>query len=121
METRQVTQLKIFKLFLNEARYNFPDLVAIGFDETSLDNYIADLKVDEYYEDIDIDEEDGINITTTKVKKCFKEKSNLEYYNLDKPIDSYKYGVSTQWINEDDFEKFKQEYPLVPILIETAI
>jgi hypothetical protein len=43
-------------------------------------------------------------------------KNNLEYYNLDKPIDSYKYGVSTQWINEYDFEKFKQEYPLIPIL-----
>lgn len=113
MQTRTVKQILIFKLFLNENRFNVPDMAAIGFDEVRLSEWVNSIKTESYTEDIDI--EDGDNITKLSLKKDFIKGSKLENYNLDE-IEGYKYGVFPQWINDKDFDKFRQEYPTLPII-----
>ncbi len=116
MKTRNVTQILIYKLFLHHAQWDFPDLAAISFEEEKLNLFKETLLTDEYDEEISISDEGNYpNMINIKVQKNFKKGSALEAFNL-KQIDGLKYGIHTQWINEEDFEKFKQEFPTVPII-----
>ena len=114
METRQVTQIKIYKLFLNDMRMNLPDLAAVSYTEDDMNNWLETQKVEDYLEDEEIDNDDDTKQIITW-KKIFKKGTNMEWYNLDIPENGVKYGIQSQWINENDFELFKQEYPMMPI------
>ena len=115
MEKRQVTQIKIYKLFLNDMRMNIPDLAVISYLEESIDKWLDLQKVESYTEEEEIESEDGTKQLIIW-NKIFKKDSNMEWYNLEVPQNGMKYGVHTQWINEGDFELFMTEYPMIPII-----
>jgi len=116
MQTRTVNQVLIYKLFLNESRFNISDLAAVSYDTDKLSKWMDSYKVDEYIvqEDMSDELEESNEKVIVSIKKCFDKESPLYIYNMGD--ENQKIGIFPQWINEEDFEKFKSEYPTIPII-----
>lgn len=116
MQTRTVKQILIYKLFLNESRFNISDLVALSYDSDKLTTWMDSFKSDEYFtqEDFSDELEETSEKVILSIKRCFKKDSPLYNYNMGE--EDQKVGIFTQWINEEDFATFKIEYPTVPII-----
>lgn len=116
MQTRNVTQILIYKLFLNESRFNISDLAAISYESDKLENWMESFKTDEYLvqEDASDELEETSEKTIISIRKNFKKDSPLYNYNMGE--ENQKIGIFTQWINEEDFAKFRAEYPTIPII-----
>ena len=105
METRQVTQIKLYTLLLNNMTYpkiEFRKIVAFSTEYDKLVEWYNNQKADTPYR------EDGYY-------KVFKKGSPLEYFN---PVDSlepgnlnhFGQGIQEEWILEDRFENAKRNY-----------
>lgn len=93
METRQITQIKIWVLALNDVRHPKIEMtsnVAIAYDKQVLINWYESQKCETYKDD--------------NWHKSFKKDSQLEWYN---PMSSTEEdnnceeGIYSQWISED--------------------
>lgn len=107
METRQVTEVKVYRLVMNPMTGRIEDgyIVAISLDVEKLANWYESLKV-EPYENIQ-DCSANPEVPVIKVwHKTFKKGSVLEWYN---PIDSlqrlslHHHGISNCWVNELEY------------------
>ena len=92
METRTITQVKIYKLLLNPMPANFEkvNMVAIAYDKQQLMDWYESLKVEPY--------KDG------NWHKVFKQGSKLEWSN---PIEYSDYcGVQEEWTTQEAIDNF---------------
>jgi hypothetical protein len=92
METRTITQVKIYKLQLNPMMANFEkvNIVAIAYDLQKLMDWYLDLKVLPYQED--------------RWHKVFKKGSKLEWYNSME--DNSNCGIEEEWTTEEAINQF---------------
>lgn len=96
METRTVTQIKIWKLIMHAKNRNEFDLVAISADKNLINEWYNSQYCEQYTEHVD-----GLGEYT----KNFKKGTPLEWYEpvyLETEVMDYEYGVSSEWVN--DFE-----------------
>ena len=92
METRQVTEVKIYKLLLNPmpANYEKVNMVAISYDKQKLIDWYESLKVEPYKDE--------------RWSKVFKRGSKLEWSN---PIEYSQYGgVQEEWTTQENIDNF---------------
>lgn len=103
METRQVTEIKVYKLVLNPMRSNMEagEIVALSYDkQTLIDWYESQLAPEPYN-----DEGSGsfaVHGDTHQWHKSFKKDGPLEWYNptdLHNQDDYYGHGVSHEWVD----------------------
>lgn len=95
MQTRQLEQVLVYKLCLNDMRSSkieVTDLVAIATSKNKLEAFLQDNKVELY--------RDG------NWGKTFKKDSPLEWYN--EPFSYEWQGILEQWISLEDLESAKQ-------------
>ncbi len=109
METRQITQVKIYVLSLNSmfTKSEQTHVVAISVDKDELMKWYESLKVEQYNED--------------RYTKIFSKDSVLSWYN---PIEFTDYGgVTGEWMTKHELRQFvklaKVSYDslAIPILI----
>lgn len=92
METRIITQVKIYKLLLNPMPANFEkiNMVAIAYDKQHLIDWYESLKVEPYEDE--------------NWHKVFKRGSKLEWYN---PIEYSDYGgIQEEWTTQEAIDNF---------------
>ena len=92
METRIITQVKIYKLLLNPMSANFEkiNMVAIAYDKQHLIDWYESLKVEPYEDE--------------NWYKVFKRGSKLEWYN---PIEYSDYGgIQEEWTTQEAIDNF---------------
>lgn len=92
METRTITQVKIYKLLLNPMPANFENInmVAIAYDKQHLIDWYESLKVEPYEDE--------------NWYKVFKRGSKLEWYN---PIEYSDYGgIQEEWTTQEAIDNF---------------
>lgn len=104
METRQITQVKIYFLILNMMRDRMEgrSMVATAYSKEALCNWYQSLLVPEGYSDT---ESDSDYVKT--YHKSFQKGSALEWYNttnLD-VINDWGHGVFEEWVNQEDFSE----------------
>jgi hypothetical protein len=97
METRTVTQVKIYKLVLNRmtsAKIEYGDIVLLSDDKERLISYYESQKCEPYRD--------------ANWSKSFKQGSPLEWYNPVYNIptidECFGHGIYEQWIDIDIFE-----------------
>ena len=108
METRQVTQVKIYKLILNPMRGHTEDasMVAISYEEQKLIDWYNEQVDNEGYVDEGTPSFD-CHGDSHKWHKTFKKGSELEWFN---PIGEWEpnrhgHGISEEWIPEGVADK----------------
>ena len=97
METRQVTQVKLFKLILNRMteRTESGEIVAVAYDKDKLIEWYNSMKSTERIIELDDDR---------RWSKAFKIGSPLEWFNpcYDDFIPQIFYhGIHEEWVNEE--------------------
>ena len=115
METRQVTEVKIYKLILNPMRGNTENgsIVAIAYEKQKLIDWYNSLLATEVYA------EEGspsfeCHGDSHKWHKAFKLGSELEWFNPCGSFepDHYGHGISEEWVMEQQLQnpRFKFIY-----------
>jgi hypothetical protein len=102
METRQVTQIKIYSLRLNHmanTSKKIPNVVAIAYELEPLKQWVKDNKVEEY--------KDGRFI------KYFKKGTRLEMFNLAQNDD---HGYFEEWIVDTVLNSYRVNHPEIPLI-----
>lgn len=112
MEIRNITQVKIYKLFLSDMRLGALDLAAVSYEKEKLVNFLTNELSESYAESEDVEIEEGIFETLT-FNKSFKKNGPLEWFTPETIQDDM---FPSQWINEPDLEEFRQKYPSVPFI-----
>jgi hypothetical protein len=107
METRQVTQVRLFKLLLNHMtdRAESISLAAVAYSKDSLLEWEKEQRAAEGYRD-----EHGYH-------KVYKQGSTLEWFNPCRNPDfefvKFGGGVSDQWVDEDAVPDLKNRFYFV--------
>lgn len=101
METRTITEYKVYVLLLNPMRERFEsmDLVAFAESKEALLNFIKSQKAAEPYYD-DAKEVPNMYGTYNRWYKVFKQGSLLEWYN---DIDRGN-QIQERWVNQETFD-----------------
>jgi hypothetical protein len=92
MQTRTITQVLVFKLYLNPipANYEKLNMVAVAYDKQELMDWYESLKVDKY--------------TDGSYHKVFKQGSRLEWCN---PIDyNNDDGIYEEWTTQETIDVY---------------
>jgi hypothetical protein len=111
METRQVTEIKTYKLCLNPMRGRTEEtvLVAISFDKQKLINFYNEELAPEPYSDKGTNSFSG---TETSWYKAFKRGSDLEWFNPcydgNFTINHHGQGIQEEWVNEEIIKQVEQ-------------
>jgi hypothetical protein len=106
METRTITQRKIYSLVLNPMtdRVESARVTAIAYDESKLRDFYQNEIAEEPYED-------------HNYHKVFKKGGPLEWYNpadINIPENNfYGHGIHSEWVNEEVCESIEQNYLLI--------
>ncbi len=118
METRTITQVKIYKLYLNPMRGNTEDanLVAIAYYKDQLIRWYEDQIAPETWKDYGEirfpakGDFGGTKSPNHCFHKAFLKGSKLEWYNpvnlfdTSDMLSSYGHGIQEQWIEEDFYK-----------------
>lgn len=109
METRQITQVKIYKLVLNPMRGNTENasMVAIAYDKSRLLNWYEEQRATEAFVEVGSGSFE-CHGDTHNWHKTFKKDSPLEWFN---PMDSeqpnhYGHGIQEEWTTEEAIQHF---------------
>lgn len=96
METRNITQIKVYKLILNPmtGRAEDENIAAMSTSKEGLENLLKEEKV-EYYSD------EGWN-------KNFRQGGLLEWYNYARGAWEKGELIEEEWVEEDVYEEIKQ-------------
>ena len=98
METREIKQIKIWKLLMHATNREDWELVAISSDRQKLIDWYKEQQCDTYTEFVD-----GLG----DYAKHFKKGTPLEWFepveNIEQEAMDYEYGTSSEWINESEF------------------
>ena len=115
METRQVTQVKLYKLILNPMRSNTEDgkMVAISYSKDKLLDWYKNEMEEKDYEEVG-DPSFECHGDSHTWRKTFKKGSVLEWFNpinlFDRDsiegIKEYGHGIQEQWLFEGQAEEF---------------
>lgn len=110
METRNITEVKIYKLVLNPMRGNTENsvLVAIAYDKVKLAQWYNDQIATENY--VDVGEPSfACHGDSHHWHKTFKQGGHLEWYNpcsnLEEP-DHYGHGIQWEWTTQESIDSF---------------
>ena len=128
METRTITQVKIYKLVLNpmRGRTEANELVAAAYEKQAL----FDLMQRDYepWQDVGQHAASGnsplgqYSNPEHKWQKPFKKGSSLEWYNKPNPFEdgfgdgipnNYGVGIHEQWVEEDNLNHFLNNNPQI--------
>ncbi len=120
METRQITQIKIYRLLLNPMRGKTEgiELVAVAYDKQNLIEWYNSQKAEKLIEDVGTPSFKCHGDSHTW-HKTFKIGSPLEWFN---PIDVnqepnyHGHGIDFQWATREDFDGFLNRYKGMKIL-----
>lgn len=126
METRQITQVRIYKLYMKDIKTGYVEMVSISFTKESLiDWYKRQLADRPYQQEISeeikhmkmsfginkeqITEDGGTTIETKTYTKFFKQQTPLEWYEM--PIDPLLMtvegvGINDDWTTQENIDKF---------------
>lgn len=110
METRQITQVKIYKLVLNPMRGNTEDaqMVAIAYDRQRLIDWYEQQKETEAYAEVGSPSFE-CHGDSHRWHKTFKKNSPLEWFNPcygDFTPDHYGHGIQEEWTTEEAIANF---------------
>ena len=117
METRQVSEVKVYMLVLNNMRGNTEDtnVAAVSYDKEILIDWYKSQLAPEPYIDEDVPSF-PCHGSSHKWSKVFKKESLLEWYNpcasLD-TIDGYGVGMHSHWVEEFGLEERLSEYNII--------
>lgn len=100
METRTISEKKIYKLILNPVTWRCEDwtIVAISYSAQWLLDWKASLLVEMYTDD------DWVNMVWSKLNKVFQKGSELEFFNNKWPWFNegiFDWTIFDEWINYD--------------------
>jgi hypothetical protein len=102
METREVKQIKIWKLIMHAKDRDDWDLVAISANRQLVIDWYKKQQCNEYVEQVE---------NLGDYTKYFKVGEPLEWYepvvDIEAEAMDYEYGVSSEWINETEFPALK--------------
>lgn len=112
METRTVTQAKIYKLFLMDMRLGEMDLAALSYDKAKLLSFLLENTTEPYSESEEVEVEEGKYETLT-FDKVYKKDGPLEWFTAQTYTAE---EIPTQWINESDLEEFRSVNPQIPFI-----
>ena len=102
METREIKQIKIWKLVMHAADRDEWDLVAVSADRQLVIDWYKNQQCSEYSEYVE---------NLGDYKKYFKQGTPLEWYepvnDIEAEVMDYEYGISSEWINEMEFPVLK--------------
>ena len=109
MQTRQITEVKVYKLILNPMRGNMEDsrLVAIAYEKEKLLNWYTSFRAPEV-----IVEEGSPSFecqgNSHTWRKTFNVGSPLEWYNPmdNENINHYGHGIQEEWAVEEIIQQF---------------
>ena len=98
METREIKQIKIWKLLMHATNRDDWELVAISSDKQKLVDWYKQQQCNSYTEFVE-----GLG----DYAKYFKKESALEWFepvhSREEEVMDYEYGISSEWINETEF------------------
>ena len=105
MESRTITQVKIYKLIMNRVTHRVEDcsIVAISGERENLVNWYKSQLAEQPW------------IDSLSYYKVFKEGSDLEWFNpvdLDS-VDHWGFGIQEEWVNEDVFYEVSGRFTVV--------
>lgn len=108
METRQVTQVRLYKLWMKNIDGGLAtELVAIAYDKIKLINWHAEQLADEPYQEAGPKGIDGEEIIYTKV---YKKGSRLENYQLATNIAEWNketaIGIDDSWTTQEHIDDY---------------
>lgn len=115
-ETRNITQVKIFKLILNPMMSNTENgtMVAVAYEKNKLIEWYNQQIAEEAYYTIGDNyfpakgDFPANEVVGHKYHKVFKQHGPLEWYNPAdlESLDHYGHGIQSEWVNEEIFENF---------------
>ncbi len=112
METRQVTEIKIWKLVLNPMRSNAENsmVMAISDDRDKLINYYNSHLVEPYSDNGSPSFE--CHVDSHNWHKTFRKGSELEWLNPTdlENVNSFGQGISFEWVNEGNLDNAKRNF-----------
>lgn len=109
METRQITQVKIYKLVLNPMRGNIENasMVAIAYDKSRLVNWYEEQMATEAFSEVGSGSFE-CHGDSHQWNKTFKKGSYLEWYNPTGlgELNHYGHGIQEGWTTEEAIQNF---------------
>lgn len=117
METRTITEVKLYVLRLNPVRGRFEDadIVAISGECDNLKRWYEEQFADSVYSEILPDSFDG---QSRNFRLAFKEDSLLKYYNPAPSlepgcVDYCGHGVNEEWVNIECLDELRNRYNFI--------
>lgn len=112
METRQITQVKVYILALNCMRHRIEQrtIIAVSYEKEKLISWYNSLRTEPYTTEGSPSFE--VHGDSHKWRKFFKAGSELEWYNPcydDFTVNSFGHGISEQWVTKEVAENFGQK------------
>lgn len=109
METRQVTEIKIYKLILNPMRGNTENanMVAIAYEKQKLIDWYNSLIATEEYSEVGTPSFD-CHGDSHKWHKTFRQGSELEWYNPcyeNFEPNHHGHGISEEWVMQEAIDR----------------
>ena len=115
METRAITEVKIYVLIMNNMRGQYEDtvIVAVSDGPNKLRNFIDSERVEKYRD------EDDLNMVGFPLTKTFRKGGPLEYFNAPyisediRPIDSIRpgdTGIFYEWVNIESLPNIRDRH-----------
>ena len=116
METRIVTQVKLYKLVMNGIRQKFEDthIVAVSTDHHKLVDWYKSFKCDQHEEKIFEDEHPyRINFLKDSPLYWYNPVMDIDTANDGGPYYSGQTGIFTEWVMEDRLPEIKGRFTFI--------